>query len=68
MFCSEWVATVYKRLGMDTLTGIDFDPKLSTPVNTLKRAELFTEPVYLEPENKATSPAAARRSRLHPQS
>src|SRR5512143_3628687 len=50
MFCSEWVATVYKRLGMDILTGIEFDPKLATPVNTLRRGELFAEPVYLEPE------------------
>ena len=51
MFCSEWVATVYKRLGMDILTGIEFDPKLATPVNPLARPELFAEPVYLEPEN-----------------
>jgi hypothetical protein len=51
MFCSEWVATVYKRLGMDSLTGIEFDPKLATPVNPLQRPELFAEPVYLEPEN-----------------
>jgi len=53
MFCSEWVATVYKRLGMDILTGIDFDPALATPVNPLARPELFAEPVYLEPEGKA---------------
>ena len=51
MFCSEWVATVYKRLGMDTLTGIEFDPKLATPVNTLKRHELFAEPVYLNADD-----------------
>jgi hypothetical protein len=53
MFCSEWVATVYKRLGMDILTGIDFDPKLVTPVNPLGRPELFGEPVYLEPAGEA---------------
>lgn len=50
VFCSEWVATVYKRLGMDILTGIEFDPKLATPVNPLQRPELFAEPVYLDPE------------------
>lgn len=49
MFCSEWVATVYKRLGMGDLTGIDFDPKLASPVGPLARPELFAEPVYLEP-------------------
>jgi hypothetical protein len=49
MFCSEWVATVYKRLGMDILTGIDFDPKLATPVGALLKREVFAEPVYLEP-------------------
>jgi hypothetical protein len=54
MFCSEWVATVYKRLGLDDLNGIDFDPKLATPVGPLARRELFAEPVYLEPE-KTTS-------------
>jgi hypothetical protein len=58
MFCSEWVATVYKRLGMDILTGIEFDPKLATPVNPLKRPELFAEPVYLEPEGKAAEKPA----------
>lgn len=51
MFCSEWVATVYKRLGMDILTGIEFDPKLATPVNPLKRPELFAEPVYLDADD-----------------
>ncbi len=51
MFCSEWVATVYKRLGLGDLTGIDFDPKLASPVGPLARRELFAEPVYLEPGN-----------------
>ncbi len=51
MFCSEWVATIYKRLGLGDLNGIDFDPKLATPVGPLARPELFAEPVYLEPEN-----------------
>ncbi len=49
MFCSEWVATVYKRLGLDDLNGIDFDPRLAAPVGPLARRELFAEPVYLEP-------------------
>ena len=51
MFCSEWVVTVYKRLGLGDLNGIDFDPKLATPVGPLARPELFAEPVYLEPED-----------------
>jgi hypothetical protein len=50
MFCSEWVATVYKRLGMDILTGIDFDPECAPPVGALLWRELFAEPVYLEPK------------------
>jgi hypothetical protein len=53
MFCSEWVATIYKRLGMDNLTGIDFDPELATPVGALLKREVFAEPVYLEPEGEA---------------
>src|SRR5262249_18209741 len=40
MFCSEWVATVYKRLGLDDLNGIDFDPRLAAPVGPLARPEL----------------------------
>jgi hypothetical protein len=51
VFCSEWVARVYKRLGLDDLTGVDFDPKLATPVGPLSRPELFAEPVYLESES-----------------
>ncbi len=67
MFCSEWVATVYKRLGLDDLTGIDFDPKLAAPVGPLTRPELFAEPVYLEPENDASSPAGTQEgSSLQP--
>jgi len=50
MFCSEWVATVYKRLKIDT--GRDFDPKLVTPVHPLTNPEMFAEPVYLEPDNE----------------
>ncbi len=53
VFCSEWVATVYKRLGLDDMTGVDFDPKLATPIGPLARPELFAPPVYLE-----VSPAA----------
>lgn len=53
VFCSEWVATVYKRLKLDDLTGIDFDPKLATPVGPLARGELFAEPVYLEAQSGA---------------
>jgi hypothetical protein len=38
---------------MDSLTGIDFDPELATPVGALLRREVFAEPVYLEPEREA---------------
>lgn len=62
MFCSEWVATVYKRLGLDDLTGIDFDPKLAAPVGPLARPELFAEPVYLEPENDASDPTGEQEA------
>jgi hypothetical protein len=53
VFCSEWVARVYKRIGLDDLTGIDFDPELATPVGPLARPELFAPPVYLEVETTA---------------
>jgi len=56
LFCSEWVATVYKRLGLGDLNGIDFDPKLATPVGPLARPELFAEPVYLESEDPTPAP------------
>ncbi len=49
MFCSEWVAMVYKRLGLGELNGVDFDPKLAAPVGPLSRPEFFGEPVYLDP-------------------
>lgn len=48
VFCSEWVATVYKRIGLGNLNGIDFDPSLASPVGPLLRTEFFAEPVYLE--------------------
>ena len=59
MFCSEWVATVYKRLGLDDLTGIDFDPKLAAPIGPLAHPELFAEPVYLEAEDEAAQSGSA---------
>jgi hypothetical protein len=46
MFCSEWVAMVYKRLG---LTRSDLDPRAIAPVEPLARRDLFAEPVLLEP-------------------
>jgi hypothetical protein len=45
MFCSEWVGTVYARLG---LTRPEFDPQLAAPVTPLLRPGLFAEPVPLE--------------------
>jgi len=44
VFCSEWAAIIYKRLG---LTIPDFDPRLVAPVNPLLN-NLFAEPVHLE--------------------
>jgi hypothetical protein len=46
MFCSEWAALVYKRLG---LTRSDLDPRAIAPVEPLARRDLFAEPVLLEP-------------------
>jgi hypothetical protein len=50
MFCSEWVATIYKRLELDRLTGIDFDPRVAAPVDVLRNPQFFSEPVSLVPE------------------
>lgn len=50
MFCSEWVGTVYQRLG---LAAPDFDPRLAAPVTPLLRPHLFAEPVLLEAEPEA---------------
>ena len=57
VFCSEWVARVYDRIGLDDLTGIDFDPELATPVGPLARPELFAPPVYLEVNGAANDAA-----------
>jgi hypothetical protein len=46
MFCSEWAALIYKRLG---LTSPDFDPRAIAPVLPLARRDLFAEPVLLQP-------------------
>ena len=45
MFCSEWVGTVYQRLG---IARPEFDPHLAAPVTPLLRSGAFAEPVYLE--------------------
>lgn len=45
MFCSEWVGTVYQRLG---IAKPEFDPHLAAPVTPLLRSGAFAEPVYLE--------------------
>jgi hypothetical protein len=47
MFCSEWVGTVYKRLG---LTPSAATPHQAAPVTPLLHPELFAEPVVLEPD------------------
>ncbi|HVM95998.1 MAG TPA: hypothetical protein VMT89_06395 [Candidatus Acidoferrales bacterium] len=59
MFCSEWVATVYKQLGLGDMNGIDFDPRLAAPVGPLTRRDLFAEPVYLESEDTASQEVGA---------
>lgn len=46
MFCSEWVATVYKRLGIIDVP----DPRLAAPTTFLVKTDLFAEPVPLVPE------------------
>jgi hypothetical protein len=48
MFCSEWVGTVYERLG---LARPEFDPHLAAPVTPLLHEGVFAEPVYLEVED-----------------
>lgn len=53
MFCSEWVGTVYERLGLATP---EFDPHLAAPVTPLLRSGVFAEPVYLESEGDADAP------------
>lgn len=45
MFCSEWVATVYKRLGIIDIR----DPRLAAPTTFLVETDLFEEPVPLVP-------------------
>lgn len=50
VFCSEWVGTVYQRLG---LSSPEFDPHLASPVTPLLRANLFAEPVILESADDA---------------
>lgn len=45
LFCSEWVGTVFERLGFSRP---DFDAHLAAPVTPLLRPEGFAEPVYLE--------------------
>ncbi len=56
MFCSEWVGTIYKRLGLGDMNGIDFDPRLAAPVGPLARPELFAQPVYLETDDATAQP------------
>ena len=50
MFCSEWVGTVYQRLG---IAKPEFDPHLAAPVTPLLRGGYFADPVYLESEGDA---------------
>jgi hypothetical protein len=50
LFCSQWVALIYKRLG---LTSPDFDPRVIAPVEPLARRDRFAEPVFLVPEDTA---------------
>jgi hypothetical protein len=45
LFCSEWVGTVFARLG---LAKPEFDAHFAAPVTPLLRPEGFAEPVYLE--------------------
>ena len=47
VFCSEWAALVYKRLG---LTKPDFDPRVIAPVEPLVHRQNFAEPIFLVPE------------------
>jgi|SRR5215510_4062684 len=54
MFCSEWVGTVYKRLGLSTP---QFDPHVAAPVTPLLRPKMFAEPVILDPGEDAFEPA-----------
>jgi hypothetical protein len=47
MFCSEWVATVYKRLGIIDVP----DPRLVAPTAFLVKTDVFHDPVPLVPED-----------------
>ena len=51
LFCSEWAAIVYKRLGLTTRP--DLAPRLVAPVKPLERPDRFAEPVLLEAEDTA---------------
>lgn len=57
MFCSEWAALVYKRVG---LTRADLDPRAIAPVEPLSRRDLFAEPVLLEPPTASPPPSDQR--------
>ncbi len=46
VFCSEWVARVYGRLGILEIP----DPRLAAPVHFLTRTRLFDQPELLVPE------------------
>ena len=57
LFCSQWCATVYTRLGMAMK---DFDPLLAAPVDVIAHTEYFREPVPLGSETQPAEESEPR--------